>query len=297
MNPTHFRQLAAGQLYDKIGHHPHLDHIVIDGERVGDPRAAHAAYLRNIVTASHNPLVRSFDRLVERAARPKPIVDAETRAFQAALRPTTKARFAVVDKIGRVKNWVTHTRIGRPVGHAIGHALNYYQTQDPERIHHQARAEIVLKDGTRAAFLEDVDDAKATLALKHAAVVPQLLALFPGMPIATAMFALKNVIPHTALLTHVEHYLPFNGSYVTGGGAALALGAAAIAGSYAGAQALFGKSHQAGALPYAKAFVGASGKQVLLSAAHFAPFGALIFYAILAYDAKAIRALTTKPSP
>ena len=254
---SRLQRLAAGQLYDQIAQHPHLDHIEIDGQRVKDAAAARDLYLHSQDTNSRNPVVQRLDQIVERLGRPKVAVDPDIRHYQEQLRPHTRIIHRVTDFAGTLKDKFMGTKVGK--------GIQRYLDSDPERVRYTAHAEIVLKDGTRAAFPEQVEDVKASLAFKHLAMVPQAVAVVP--------------------------MVPFVGQAVPGGFAALGLGAAAVVGSYAGVQAMFGKKHGAG--PYAKALALSSVKQIIIGTSYLVPLvGGIFPYMSLAHDAKGIRDLT-----
>lgn len=265
MGLSRLQRLAAGQLYDKIAEHPLLDHIEIDGQKIQNPGVERDLFLRSKDTTAHNPVVRRLDQVVARFSRPKPVHDAETRLFLEQVRPHTRITHRLADFMGKLKDKFMGTRVGK--------AINRYLDTNPERVTYTARAEVVLKDGTRAAFPEQVEDMQATLAIRHLSIVPQAIAVVP--------------------------VVPFVGQVVPGGFAAMGLGAAAVVGSYAGVQAMFG--HKGGREQYAKALALSSLKQVLIGASYMVPVvGGIFPYMFLAHDAKGIRELTTPselPSP
>lgn len=171
---TRMQMIGAGKVLSLV---PATQEIKVDGRLVTDHKRAIAIYEGSVDKEGRTWAGKAVDRLVYKLTNKAPKSAEDVALDKEAL----KMKHAVVrfiawgqEKAAAINTWI---RSGR-----IGTWLDKYKKADPTLVRSTSDVELVLKNGTKVHFPEEIEDEKMSLVLQRVAMVSTSALMVPAPP-------------------------------------------------------------------------------------------------------------------
>lgn len=171
---TRMQMIGAGKVLSLV---PATQEIRVDGRLITDHKRAIAIYEGSVDKESRTWAGKAVDRLVYKLTNkaPKSAEDLALEKDALKMKPGLLRFIAwAQEKAVAVNNWLRGGRIGA--------WLDKYKKADPTLVRSTSNVELVLKNGTKVHFPEEIEDEKMSLVLQRVAMVSTSALMVPAPP-------------------------------------------------------------------------------------------------------------------